>query len=95
MTLPDDVHGGRVVLLLVHTHHEHGCVGRRRRDDDLLGTTLDVQTSLVDAREAASRLDDILGTISAPRDLLRVTAAGRTMYNAIVLHGGSGSTRAR
>ena len=72
--LPDDVLWSRLVLLVVDTHDEHGCVWRRRWDDDLLGTALQVQTGLVNTREAARRLDDILRTVRSPRDLLRLTA---------------------
>uniref|UniRef100_A0A4X1UWF2 Uncharacterized protein n=1 Tax=Sus scrofa TaxID=9823 RepID=A0A4X1UWF2_PIG len=38
---PDDLEGV-VILLMVHAHHKHGGIGRRGRDDDPLGPTLQV-----------------------------------------------------
>lgn len=76
-TLPDDIHGGWNILLLVDSHDKHGCIRRRRRDDDLLSPAVQVRAGLVNACEATSRLDDVLGTISAPRDFFRVAAAAQ------------------
>jgi len=69
----DDGHG-RVVLVLVDSHYEHGSVGRGGRNDDLFGPPSDVSVRLLDGCEAPRRLDDVLGTVSPPRDLLGVTA---------------------
>ena len=38
---PDNLHGV-VILVMVHTHHKHGGIRRRGRDDDPLGSTLQV-----------------------------------------------------
>ena len=37
----DNLHGV-VILVMVHTHHKHGGIRRRGRDDDPLGSTLQV-----------------------------------------------------
>jgi len=42
----DDIHGRRVVLVLVHAHDKHRRVRRRRRDDHLLGAALHVRRRL-------------------------------------------------
>ena len=72
--LPDDVHGGGDVLFVVDTHDEHWSVRRRCRDNDLLSSSCQVSSGLVDTCEAPCRLYHVLSTISAPWDLLRVTA---------------------
>jgi hypothetical protein len=46
----------------------HGSVGGGSRDDDLLGTTLQVGTSLLDGGEDTGSLDDVLGTSLGPLD---------------------------
>mmetsp|Transcript_15783 Transcript_15783/g.34260 ORF Transcript_15783/g.34260 Transcript_15783/m.34260 type:complete len:348 (-) Transcript_15783:75-1118(-) len=66
-----DVLGVRCV---VHRHHEHRGIRRRSRDDDLLGTTLQVSTGLVDGGEDAGRLAHDIGTSRTPGNLLRVAA---------------------
>lgn len=57
-----------LVGLEVDTADEHGGIGGRSRDDDLLGTTLQVGTSLVDGGEDTSSLDDVLGAGLGPLD---------------------------
>lgn len=61
-----------VVGLLVDTHHVHGGISRRSRDDDLLGTTLQVGGGLLGGGEDTGRLDDVLGTSVLPGDGGRV-----------------------
>ena len=63
----DDV-GLAVVGLLVDTHNVHGGVGRRSRDDDLLGTTLEMGLGLLGGGEDTSGLDNVLGGSVLPRD---------------------------
>lgn len=63
----DDI-GLAVVGLLVDTHNVHGGVGRRSRDDDLLGTTLKMGLGLVGGGEDTSGLDNILGGSLLPGD---------------------------
>lgn len=68
----DDV-GAAVVLLVVDTHNVHGGVGRRSRDDNLLGTALQVSAGLVDGGEDTSGLDDVVGAGLGPLDVGGVT----------------------
>ena len=68
---PEDGDAG-VVGVLVDAHDEHGRVGWRRGDDDLLAAALDVQLRLLDRREHTRRLDHVLDAALAPRDLRRV-----------------------
>ena len=63
----DDI-GLAVVGLLVHAHDVHGGIGRGGRDDDLLGTTLEMGLGLVDGGEDTGGLDDVLGTRLGPGD---------------------------
>ena len=60
------------VGLLVHAHDEHGSIGGGSRDDDLLGTTLKMQTGLLLGGEDTGRLDDVGSTGLFPRDGGRV-----------------------
>lgn len=57
-----------VVRLLVDAHDVHGGVGRRGRDDDLLGATLKVGAGLLGSGEDAGGLDDVLGARLLPGD---------------------------
>ena len=68
----DDI-GGAVVVLLVDAHHVHGGIGRRGRDDDLLGTASQVSLGLLGGGEDTGGLDNVLGTSLAPLDVGRVT----------------------
>lgn len=61
-----------VVGLLVDTHHVHGGVSRRSRDDDLLGTTLDVGLGLFGGGENTGGLDNVLGASLLPGNGSRV-----------------------
>src|SRR5438270_37382 len=73
----DDVHLGGVVGVLVHAHHEGVVlVGRRRRDDHLLGAaTVDVDPRLVGVGEEAGRLDHDLDAEVPPLEPGRVALA--------------------
>ena len=63
----DDV-GGAVVALVVDTHNVHGGISRGGRDDDLLGTTLQVGGGLLGGGEDTSGLDDVVGAGLTPGD---------------------------
>ena len=64
-SIGDDL-GAAVVGLLVDAHHVHGGIGRGCRDDDTLGTTLQVKTSLLLGGEDTGGLDDVLGASVLP-----------------------------
>lgn len=68
----DDI-GATIVGLLIDTHHVHGGIGGGSRDDDLLGTTLQVGLGLLGGGEDTSGLDDVGGTGLAPGDGSGVT----------------------
>lgn len=57
-----------LVGLLVDTHNEHGGIGGRSRDDDLLGATLQVSGGLLGGSEDTGGLDDVVGTGLGPGD---------------------------
>ena len=59
---------GGVVRLLVDTDDEHRGIGRGSRDDDLLGSTLEMLAGLVNRGEDTGRLDDEISTVGAPGD---------------------------
>jgi len=61
-----------IIGVQVDAADEHGRICGRCRDDDLLGTALQMGTSLLNRCEDTSGLDDVLGTILAPGDLGRV-----------------------
>jgi len=92
--VPEDGDVG-VVGVLVDAHDEHGCVSRRRGDDDLLAAAFDVQLSLLDGREDAGRLDHVLDAALAPRDLSRIfptpyqSSAGNIRTALLPFHNGS------
>lgn len=65
--------GLAVVGLLVDTHDVHRGIGRGGRDDDLLGTTLQVSLGLLGGGEDTGGLDDVLGTSLAPGDVGGIT----------------------
>lgn len=64
-----------LVGLKVDTADEHGGVGRGGRDDDLLGTALQVSRGLLLGGEDTGGLDDVLGAVLAPGDVGGVTLA--------------------
>lgn len=81
-----NVHGGRIIGLVINTHDEHWGISRRSRDDDLLDSlgnplvlrifrgvlvALHVEGCLFDSSEDTSALKDDLNTL--PLDLLRIT----------------------
>jgi len=59
----------RLVGLLVDTHHVHGSISGRSRDDNLLGSTLDVCLGLLGGGEDTGSLDDVVCTSLAPWDV--------------------------
>ena len=63
----DDLSLG-IVRVEIDTANIHGSVSRGSRDDDLLGTTLDVGGGLVDGGEDAGGLDNVVGTGLTPGD---------------------------
>lgn len=68
----DDL-GLGVVGVKVDTANVHRGVSRGGRDDDLLGTTLDVGGGLVDGGEDTGGLDNVVSTRRAPGDVGGVT----------------------
>lgn len=58
-----------VVLLESHTHHRNAGSSRGGRDDDLLGSTLQVSLSLLLASEDTSGLYNVFGTSINPFDV--------------------------
>ena len=64
----DDLDLG-LVLLVVHAHDEHWCIGGGSRDDHLLRAALQVSLGLIGGGEDTSGLDDIFGAGLAPRDV--------------------------
>ena len=68
----DNVNVG-LVGLLVDTHDVHRSIGRRSRDDNLLGSSLQVCLCLLGGSEDTGGLDDVVGTGLAPWDVGGVT----------------------
>ena len=64
----DNVHG-RLVLLLVDAHDEHGSITGGGGDDDLLGATGHVLGGTLGGGEDTSGLDNVVGTSRSPLDL--------------------------
>ena len=64
----DDLDLG-LVLLVVHAHDEHRCIGGWGGDDDLLRAALQVCLGLVGGGEDAGGFDDVLGAGLAPWDV--------------------------
>ena len=64
---------GVVILLVVQAHHKHGGIGRRHRDDDSLGATLQVSPSLLNGSEDPSGLHHVLSTSITPLDAGRIS----------------------
>ena len=54
------------VLFMVDTHNEHGGIRRGGRDDDTLGTTLQVKRGLFNGREDTGGLTDSVSTGFSP-----------------------------
>jgi hypothetical protein len=59
----------RVVLVQVDTAYEHGSIGGRSRDDNLLGTTLQVKAGLFLCGEDTGGLDDVVSASLSPRNV--------------------------
>jgi hypothetical protein len=64
----DNIHG-RFVFFLVDSHDEHGSIRRRSRDDNLLGSSLQVRIGRVNGGESTGRLHDVIGTSRSPVNL--------------------------
>jgi hypothetical protein len=83
----DDV-GRAVVLVLVDTNDVHGSVGGGGRDDDLLGTALEMGLGLVNGGEDTSGLNDVVGAGLGPLDVggitLRVELDSLAVDNKVV-----------
>merc|ERR1719178_439981 len=62
-----------VVASLVHTHHEHGCISRGGRDDDLFCPALVMLASSPQGGEHSSRFNHVLGSSRGPVDSSRVS----------------------
>ncbi|GET90906.1 glyceraldehyde 3-phosphate dehydrogenase, glycosomal [Leishmania tarentolae] len=77
----------RRVLVLVHAHHNRlGAARRRGADHNLLRATLDVALSLQLVREQAGRLDHIVHTKLAPRQVRRVALRLHALDTVAVHH---------
>jgi hypothetical protein len=63
----------RLVSIEVNTTDKHGGISRGSRDDDLLGTTLDMSVGRVEGGEDTGGFNNIVGTNLTPRDLGRIT----------------------
>jgi len=74
-----------LVGLLVDTHDVHRSIGRRSRDDNLLGSSLQMCLGLLGGGEDTGGLDDVVGTGLAPWDIGRVAGRVELDYLAIDL----------
>jgi hypothetical protein len=83
----DDV-GRAVVLVLVDTDDVHGSVGGGSRDDDLLGTALEMGLGLVNGGEDTGGLNDVVSAGLGPLDVggvtLRVELDGLAVDDEVV-----------
>jgi hypothetical protein len=90
----DNVHVG-LVGVQVDTTDEHGCVSGRSRDDDLLGTTLQVGGSLFGGGEDTSGLDNVVGAGLSPLDgggvSFTVDSDGLAVNDELAVLGGDGT----
>lgn len=90
----DNVHV-RLVRVQVDTTDEHGCVGGRSRDDDLLGTTLQVSGSLFSGGEDTGGFDNVVGTSLSPLDgggvSFTVDGDGLAVDDELAVLGGDGT----
>ena len=62
-----------LVRFIVDAHDKHGSIGRGRRDDDLLGTTLQVGRGLLCGCEDTGRLNNVVCAGVGPWDLGRIS----------------------
>ena len=60
--VPNDVHAGRIILVLIHSHDKHRGISRGGGDYDLPGPTLQVSTGLVSCGEDTSGLNNKFST---------------------------------
>jgi hypothetical protein len=73
----------RLVGVLVDTHNVHGSIGRRCRDDNLLGATLDVGLGLLSGGENTSGLNDVVCTSILPWDVCGVLLSVESDFLAV------------
>ena len=66
------LHGG-VIRIQVNSNDKHRSIGRRSRDDNLFGSTINVSLGFVQSGEDTSGLDHVFGSNSSPRNVLGVT----------------------
>ena len=64
---------GVVILVMVHTHHKLGVIHRGGRDDDPLGSTLEVSPSLLHGSEDIIGLHNTFSTSITPFDIGRIS----------------------
>ena len=62
----------RGVFVVVYTHNEHGSIGGRSRNDDLLRAARKVSGSFLRGGESAGGFDDIISAALAPLDVRRI-----------------------
>mmetsp|Transcript_14277 Transcript_14277/g.28798 ORF Transcript_14277/g.28798 Transcript_14277/m.28798 type:complete len:302 (-) Transcript_14277:145-1050(-) len=60
------------ILVVVDTHNEHRGIRRRSRDDDTLGTTLQVKRGLFNGGEDTGGFADSVSAGFSPRNVLRI-----------------------
>jgi hypothetical protein len=58
---------------MIHTHHKHGGIGRRGRDNDPFGSNIQVGPGLLHGGEDTRRLHDILSTSLTPFDVSEIS----------------------
>lgn len=64
-----------VIALVVDTHDEHGGICGRSRNNDFLGSAVEVSRSFFRGGENTSGLDHVLGTNRGPGNIFRVSFA--------------------
>src|SRR5690606_10108963 len=67
---------GRVVLLVVHAHHEHGSVGGRGGNDHLLGAGGEMRLGFFHRGEKARGFDYEIGAYGVPFEIGRILFGG-------------------
>jgi len=73
----------RLVGLLVDTHDVHGGIGRRCRDDNLLGATLEMGLGLFRGGENTSGLNDVVCTSILPWDVCGILLTVESDFLAV------------
>jgi len=83
-SVPEDGDAG-IIGVLVDAHDEHGCVSRRRGNNDLLAAAVDVQLCLLQRRKHSSRLNHVLDARLTPRDLRRFLPSVTVTLSKVLL----------